>query len=145
MKQHTLGRSLLLTILLRKCIVSLQEHVKECVQKSKSLHDSGAKSRESLVTLLSKTSVNKVIDVISHLIKESISREVRAAGMFSVQIDTTQDVTSTDQCAVILRYVNDEVQEKLIGVVQCESSTMNILWSYLKKLCQRWILIFRTV
>ena len=112
-----------MTILLRKCIVSLQEHVKECVQKSKSLHDSGAKSRGSLVTLLSKTSVNKVIDVISHLIKESISREVRAAGMFSVQIDTTQDVTSTDQCAVILRYVNDEVQEKLIGVVQCESST----------------------
>lgn len=95
---------------------SLQEHVNECVQKSKSLHESGAKGRGALVTLLSKTSVDKVIDVISHFIKESISREVMEAGMFSLQIDTTQDVTSTDQCAVILRYVTDEIHEKLIGV-----------------------------
>ncbi|XP_040911494.1 uncharacterized protein LOC121193318 [Toxotes jaculatrix] len=43
--------------------------------------------------------------------------------MFSVQIDTTQDATSTDQCAVVLRYVTDTVHEKLIGVVSCELST----------------------
>ena len=49
-----------------------------------------------------------------------------------MQIDTTQDVTSTDQCAVILRYVNDEVQEKLIGVVQCESSTVGYFVELLK-------------
>ena len=43
--------------------------------------------------------------------------------MFSVQIDTTQNVTSTDQCAVVLRYVTDTVHEKFIGVISCESST----------------------
>lgn len=117
------GNFLEMIILLSKFDVSLQEHVNECVQKSKSLHETGAKGRGSFVTLLSNTSINKVIDVISHLVKESISREVREAGMFSVQIDTTQDITSTDQCAVILRYVTDVVHEKLIGVVECESST----------------------
>lgn len=127
------GNFLDMIILLSKFDVSLQEHVNECVQKSKSLHETGAKGRGSFVTLLSKTSVNKVIEVISHLIKESISREVREAGMFSVQIDTTQDVTSTDQCAVILRYVTDVVHEKLIGVVECESSTGEYFVKLLKE------------
>ncbi|KAL0194773.1 hypothetical protein M9458_008345, partial [Cirrhinus mrigala] len=45
------------------------------------------------------------------------------AGMFSIQIDTTQDLTSKDQCAVVLRYVTDVVHEKLIAVIDCESST----------------------
>lgn len=127
------GNFLEMILLLSKFDVSLQEHVNECVQKSQSLNKTGVKGRGSFVTLLSKTSVNKVIDVISHLIKESISREVRQAGMFSLQIDTTQDITSTDQCAVILRYVTDVVHEKLIGVVDCESSTGEYFVELLKK------------
>lgn len=43
--------------------------------------------------------------------------------MFSVQIDIMQDVATTDQCAVVLRYVTDTVHEMFIGVVSCESST----------------------
>ena len=43
--------------------------------------------------------------------------------MFSVQIDTTQDITSQDQCSVIVRYVTDVVQERLVAVVKCEAST----------------------
>lgn len=122
-----------MTILLSKFDVSLTEHVNECAQERKSLHMTGVKGRGSFVPLLSKTSVNKVVDVISLLIKESVSREVRQAGMFSLQIDITQDVTSTDQCAVILRYVTDVVHEKLIGVVECESSTGEYFVELLKK------------
>lgn len=73
--------------------------------------------------LLSNTFVNKIIDIISHLIKENILTEVREAGMLSVQVDTTQDVTSTDQCAVVLRYVTYIVHEKLICVISYQSST----------------------
>ncbi|KAJ8406873.1 hypothetical protein AAFF_G00291490 [Aldrovandia affinis] len=43
--------------------------------------------------------------------------------MFTVQLDTTQDVTSQDQCAVILRYVTEAVHERLVAVVQCHAST----------------------
>ncbi len=57
------------------------------------------------------------------MIQQKIAVEVRKAGMFSIQIYTTQDLTSKDQCAVVLRYVTDVVREKLIAVIDCESST----------------------
>ncbi|RXN12350.1 SCAN domain-containing 3-like protein [Labeo rohita] len=64
-----------------------------------------------------------VSDCIEKKKKQTIAVEVRKAGMFSIQIDTTQDLTSKDQCAVVLRYVTDVVHEKLIAVIDCESST----------------------
>lgn len=64
-----------------------------------------------------------MIDTVKLLIQESISSEIQEAGMFSVQIDTTQDITSQDQCSVILRYVTDVVNGRLIAVVKCEKST----------------------
>ncbi len=82
-----------------------------------------SKGRGSMVTLMSKTTVNKVIELIRNMIQQKIAVEVTKAGMFSIQIDTTQDLTSKDQCAVVLRYVTDIVHEKLIAVIDCESST----------------------
>ncbi|KAL1269147.1 hypothetical protein QQF64_031436 [Cirrhinus molitorella] len=61
--------------------------------------------------------ITKVIKVISQLIKETIASEIREAKMFSVQIDTTQDITAKDQCSVILRYVTDVVHENLVALV----------------------------
>lgn len=58
--------------------------------------DGHNKGRGGLVTLFSKTTLNYVIDAIRKLIKEHISAEVRASGMFSVQIDTTQNCTVQD-------------------------------------------------
>lgn len=44
--------------------------------------------------------------------------------MFSVLIDTTQDVTVMDQCSIVLRYVtNGTINEKLIAVKCCTDST----------------------
>lgn len=43
--------------------------------------------------------------------------------MFSIQLDTTQDISSKEQCALVLRYVTDLIHEKLIAVVNCEAST----------------------
>lgn len=83
----------------------------------------GSKGRGSLVTMMSKTTVNKVIEVIRSLIQQTIAAEVKKAGMFSVQLDTTQDLTSKDQCAVVLRYVTTVVHERRIAVIDCESST----------------------
>ena len=73
--------------------------------------------------MMSKTIANKVTEVIRMLIQQTIVVEVRKAGMFSIQMDTTQDLTSKDQCIVVLRYVTDLVHERLIEVIDCESST----------------------
>lgn len=43
--------------------------------------------------------------------------------MFSLQLDTTQDITSQDQRSVILRYVTGVVHERLAAVLKCNSST----------------------
>lgn len=83
----------------------------------------GSKGRGSLVTMMSKTTANKVIEVIRMLIQQKFAAEVRKAGMISIQMDTTQDLTSKDQCAVVLQYVTDAVHERLIVVIDCESST----------------------
>ena len=103
--------------------VSLQEHVKDSIEKSKRQHDRAATGRGNLITLLSKNTVNKVIDAITLLIQDAIATEVKEAGMFSVQIDTTQDLTSKDQCAVVLRYVTNTAHERVIGVIDCDSAT----------------------
>lgn len=46
------------------------------------------------MTFLSKTTVNKVISAVHQLIQETIAKEVTEPGMFSVQTDTTHDITS---------------------------------------------------
>ena len=55
--------------------------------------------------------------------KDNIGTEIQKAGMFTVQLDTTQDITAQDQCSVVLRYVTDTVHERLVAVVRCSSST----------------------
>lgn len=109
----------------------MKEHVTDCIEKSKMLNSSGGKGQGSLVTFLSKTTINKVIETISRLIRETIVKEINAVGIFSVQIDTAQDITTKDQCSVIVRYVTDRIHEKLLTVVKCKSSTGEYLFKLL--------------
>ena len=85
------------------------------------------------MTLMSKTTVNSVIEAIQQLIKERLSSEVTQAQMYSVQVDTTQDLTARDQCSVVVRYVTDTIHERLIAVVQCLSSTGEDFLNLLKQ------------
>ena len=54
--------------------------------------------------------------------------------MFSVQMDSTQDVSAHDQCTIVLRYVNDDkVHENLISVAKVEDSSGKSLHTLLGK------------
>lgn len=69
-----------------------------------------------------------IIDSINVLMKKSIGNYVRESGMFSIQLDTTQDISVQDQCSVVVRYVNSKgVQEKLLSVVNIHKSTSKSL------------------
>ena len=118
------GYFLELLILLGNYDTSLKEHLTHCIKESKKHHKPGAirQGRGSLITFLSNKTVNNVLDSIQLIICNSISKEIRDAGMFSVQIDTTMDISCEDQCSVI-RYVTDVVHERLLAVVNCEAST----------------------
>ncbi len=67
------GNFLEVLVLLSKYDVCLKEHLKECIEKSKKIHQTGAKGRGSLVLLLSPRTINSVIDTIQQLIQETIA------------------------------------------------------------------------
>ena len=62
---------------------------------------------------------------------------MKEAGIYSVQIDSTQDITSTDKCSVILRFVRENIEERLLAVVGSHSATGAHLCNFLKKVLQK--------
>jgi len=82
----------------------LQAHLQKVILQTKQ-KDQSKKGRGKFVTFLSKTTVNKIINIISDMVKDEIVKEVKDAGMFSAQMDSTQDISVHDQCAIVLRYV----------------------------------------
>ncbi len=103
----------------------MNEHLVECIKKNQALYKSVSRGgRGALITLLTKTTVNNIITTIQQTMQTTMARQTEKAGMFSVQIDTTQDITTQDRCSVIVRYVTDDnIHERLVAVVKCEAST----------------------
>ncbi|KAL4113073.1 hypothetical protein QTP88_016764 [Uroleucon formosanum] len=117
------GNFLEMILLVDKYDPVLKAHLDKAIKNSTKSHDSGSKQEGGHICFLSKTTVNYVIEIISEIIKSSISEEIIKAGMYSVQLDTTQDVSVIDQCSVIIRYVNGiSVKERLVGMIKCKSN-----------------------
>lgn len=95
------GNFLEIILLVAKYDPVLQTHIDEVSAKSQGIHDKGSKQGGGLITFLSKTTINYVIDAIKDEMMKKISAEIKEAGMYSVQIDTTMDVSIKDQCSVI--------------------------------------------
>ncbi len=89
----------------------LQSHLTTVVDKSnmamkkrsakKDKKKSKNRGRGSLITFMSKTTISKLIGIMIDIIQKTISKEVQEAKIFSVEIDTTQDVSCQDQCSII--------------------------------------------
>lgn len=118
------GNFLEMIILLSKYDAVLNEHLNKIINTSEKMHKRGSQGRGSFVTLLSHYSIDNVVTSISSLIKSTISNQIKQSDMFSVLIDTTQDISVMDQCSIVLRYViNGEINEKLVAVKCCTDST----------------------
>ena len=77
---------------------------------------------------------SKLIGIVKDIIQRAISKEIQEAKVFSVEIDTTQDVSCQDQCSIILRYAHKGViLERLLFLVKAESSTGESLFNLLKE------------
>ena len=100
----------------------LENVIKKCLQNKpdKQKHNRANRNKFIFKLLLS---LSLLISDIYKLIKEEILNSVRVEGIYSVQIDLTQDITSTDKCSVILRFVRENVEERfkflpLLTVIQ---------------------------
>ncbi|XP_050065551.1 zinc finger MYM-type protein 1-like [Aphis gossypii] len=122
LNDHTIdhGTFLETVILLSKYYPILKLHVDSSIEKSKLCHNSGSKQGGGTLTFLSKTTVGYILDTCSSMIKSNISKEVIEAGMYSIQLDTTQDTSISDQCSIIIRYVSKfSVKERLLAMIKC--------------------------
>ena len=84
----------------------LKNHIDKIVKKTKSKKSRG---RGGIVTFLSKSTVSKILNLCCEAIRKAVISDVLEAGIYSIQLDSTQDVSVTDQLAIILRYVKTGV------------------------------------
>ena len=89
----------------------LENVIRKCLQNKP---DKQKRNRANRNTIISKTTVNSIIAIISKLMKEEISNSVREADIYAVQIDSNQDITSTDKSSVILRFVMENVEDSVV-------------------------------
>lgn len=121
---HDHGNFLELLLFLSNYDSVIKDHLDTVTQKSIKANKAGSKGRGNSLTFISKTTVDYVISAISSLIKKSISEDVNKAQMYSVMLDTTQDIAAKDQCAIVIRYVgNNSVHERLISLINCTDTT----------------------
>ena len=93
-----------LTTVVEKTTIALKKH---STQNNESRPKK--RGRVSRVTFMSKTTISKVIGIIKDIIQRTVSKEVQEAKIFSVETDTTQDISCQNQCSIILRYAHKGV------------------------------------
>jgi hypothetical protein len=104
-----------------------------------------SKGRGSLVTLLSKLTVDKVILGIMRSMRNKIKNEIDEQ-KFSIQMDSTQDIDAMDQASICVRYIfNGDIKERLFVIVQVKSSKGKELYELLKDCFTEHGLIFSNV
>ena len=114
----------------------METHVAKVATKSKICSEN--KGRGSLVTFLSKTTVNSLLNVIRDLIQASIANEIKDANMLSIEMDSTQDVSCADQCSIVVRYTHDGiVLERLLFLVRAEGSSGECLFNLIQEQLKR--------
>ncbi len=68
--------------------------------------------------------VKKIILIIRNLIKDAIIKDVSDAGIFSIELDSTQDISAREQCPLVMRFVKEgKLKEELVSVIRAEEST----------------------
>lgn len=120
------GNFLALVLFLAKYDSVLSQHVTQSIEDSKCRKDSHptSKGRGNLITFLSKTTVNKLVNICGNQVKLAISNQVKEAKKFSIEVDSCQDVGVVDQVAICVRYVrNGLVNERLISMIAIQNTS----------------------
>lgn len=145
------GNFLELVLLTAKRDTILQKHLNSAIKNSEhrkfkqEKNSKHSRGRDSLVTLLSKTTVNNIINSILISIRNKIKQEV-SNQKFSIQVDSTQDVGVLDQAAICIRYIFDgNVTERLFALVSITDSSGKGYYEMLKSLFQKHNLNFTNI
>lgn len=74
---------------------------------------------------LSKTIYEEIVQMLAAEVRKQIITDVKAAGYFSISVDSTPDVSHVDQLTVIVRYVeaSGHPVERFLGFLELASHT----------------------
>ena len=79
-----------------------------------------------------------VTEIIKNMIQEKIVSEVKKAKVYSLQLDSTQDISTADQFSIVIQYVTDgTVNERLLSIVPSISRTGQGLFDLLNVILER--------
>lgn len=77
---------------------------------------------------------NELIEIVSSLVLQRITRDVKSSGNYSVIVDETSDISRSEQVSLCLRYVVEgETRETFSGFYATESTEGEILYELVKK------------
>lgn len=104
----------------------LAEHLMKCKQQSGSSRN---------ITFLSTYFIDKVLLITRKFIVRKIVEEINANGhKFGIEMDTTQDISSKEQCSIVVRYFDGKyIQEKTIAFRECKSTRGEDLFNLLQE------------
>lgn len=102
-------------------------------------------TKKQRLTFLSKSSQNSMLHCIAESIRETILKEVKLAGIYSLILYSTTDVSKLDQFAFVLRYCTNDglIKERLICVDETVDSTGNGMYELFCKVCDKYNLNWR--
>ncbi|GIY39142.1 zinc finger MYM-type protein 1 [Caerostris darwini] len=86
----------------------LLELVANCDQFLRNHIDRYVNTGSGKSSYLSKTICEEFIQLMENKVKDTIVTEVKKAGYFSFSVDSTPDISHTDQLTLIIRYVSPE-------------------------------------
>ena len=133
------GNFLGLILLISQFDVPLNNHIHKVIDASKKRHDrlerkgnGRSRGRGNLTTMLSKSTINKILLGILSSLKSKMVEEI-GDRRFSVQMDSTQDTSAIDQETTVLRYVvGEEVKERLFSVQNVMDASASGIFQMLK-------------
>lgn len=107
----------------------LEEHIKK--------FGNPGKGRTSY---LSSTTCDEFINLMAKQVLEKIIAEVKMNKHFSIIVDSTPDVSHTDQLAMILRYVNKQGKpvERFVGFLPNVGHAGEDMFNAIKKMLKTW-------
>lgn len=97
-------------------------------------------SKKNRITYLSNDTQNKMLLILSNIVREKIINDLNGSGLFFIIIDTTTDLTHLEQLALVVRYVmdNGDKQERLLSVEVAKDATGKGLFSSFTNICKKY-------
>lgn len=76
------------------------------------------KMKKNRLTFMSHESQDQLLCIMSEIVRSTILKNMKKAGLFSVIIDTTTDVSNQEQFSFVVRFVNEngKIEERLLAL-----------------------------